>query len=566
MDQLQRLMQRLSWRQRILILAAGIAVLAGITSLSRWNRERDFAPLFSGLSAEDAGLLVARLKESGIEYRLSDSGAVIRVPSALVAETRLQMAAAGIPRSGRIGFELFDKTTFGATEFAEQVNFHRAIEGELERSIMSLGDVEQARVHITLAKDSLFADDRRPAKASVLLKLRPGRTLAAANVQAICHLTASAVTGLSPEMISVLDTGGTLLSRPRRAGSSEEDAAEASLDHQKKVERELVRKVQATLEPLLGDRFRVGASAEIDLSSGEESEEVFDPARSVMVNSQRTEDAPGAAAPSGVPGTPSNLPRPVSRPGNGSTGFVRRTESISYQSSRNVKRTKVPQGVLKRVSLAVLVDHDVRWTGAGAAAKRVVEPPPPDKLKVIREVAAAAAGIQPERGDQLVVEAFPFEGTSDNGTPPPPRQDAPAAPPRPPAWLPSWLSLEGDARRVAIVAGAGAAAALLLLVGAFLLLRRRRRAIRVDDGAKTLESGGPARQRTAADVEAELNQKLLDHQKEAALQAAEQLAALKLPGPTKRTEVITRHIVEEVKKDPQAMAQVVRSWLSGQDR
>jgi flagellar M-ring protein FliF len=173
MDQLQRLMQRLSWRQRILILAAGIAVLAAITSLSRWNRERDFAPLFSGLSAEDAGLLVARLKESGIEYRLSDSGGVVRVPSGLVAETRLQMAAAGIPRSGRIGFELFDKTTFGATEFAEQVNFHRAIEGELERSIMSLGDVEHARVHITLAKDSLFADDRRPAKASVLVKLRP---------------------------------------------------------------------------------------------------------------------------------------------------------------------------------------------------------------------------------------------------------------------------------------------------------------------------------------------------------------------------------------------------------
>ena len=565
MDQLQWLMQRLSWRQRILILAAGIAVLAAITSLSRWNRERDFAPLFSGLSAEDAGLLVARLKESGIEYRLSDSGGVVRVPSGLVAETRLQMAAAGIPRSGRIGFELFDKTTFGATEFAEQVNFHRAIEGELERSIMSLGDVEHARVHITLAKDSLFADDRRPAKASVLVKLRPGRKLAAANVQAICHLTASAVTGLSPEMISVLDTAGTLLSRPRRAGSSEDDAAEASLDHQKQVERELVRKVQATLEPLLGDRFRVGASAEIDLSSGEESEEVFDPARSVMVNSQRTEDAPGAAAPSGVPGTPSNLPRPVSRPGNGSAGFVRRTESISYQSSRNVKRTKVPQGVLKRVSLAVLVDHDVRWTGAGAAAKRVVEPPPPDKLKVIREVAAAAAGIQPERGDQLVVEAFPFEGTSDRGTPPP-RPDAPAAPAPPPAWLPSWLALEGDSRRLAIVAGAGAAAALLLLAGTFLLLRRRRRGIRVAEGAKTLEGGEPARQRTAADVEAELNQKLLDHQKEAALQAAEQLAALKLPGPTKRTEVITRHIVEEVKKDPQAMAQVVRSWLSGQDR
>src|SRR5580698_7520580 len=152
MDQIKRLLESLTWKQLLSLVLAAAAVIGGLTVFSRWNRERDFRPLYSTLAPEDAAAVLAKVRENGSEFRLSDNGTVVLVPSSRVAELRLQLAAAGIPKSGRIGFELFDKTNFGASDFAEQVNYHRALEGELERSVMSLAEVEQARVHLTLAK------------------------------------------------------------------------------------------------------------------------------------------------------------------------------------------------------------------------------------------------------------------------------------------------------------------------------------------------------------------------------------------------------------------------------
>src|SRR5258708_23330814 len=192
---MKRFLERFSWKQRIWIATAAAAAIGVVMMLVHWNDERDFQPLFSGLAAEDAGVLVAKLKESGVEIRLADNGSTVLVPSARVAELRIQMASAGLPKSGRIGFELFDKANFGASEFAEQVNYHRAIEGELERSVMSIREVEQARVHVTLAKDSLYTESRQPAKASVLVKLRHAAALSPHNIAAGCQLTATAVAG-----------------------------------------------------------------------------------------------------------------------------------------------------------------------------------------------------------------------------------------------------------------------------------------------------------------------------------------------------------------------------------
>src|SRR5258708_2141094 len=186
MDQLRRLWDKLSWPQRIWMIVAALAVGGGLAGLSRWNDERDFKPLFSNLAADDAGALIAKLKEGGLDYRLGDNGATVLVSSARVAEARLAMAAQGLPKSGRIGYELFDKANFGASDFAEQVNYHRAIEGELERSIMSIREVEQARVHVTMAKDSIYTESREPAKACILVKLRAVAHLSPQNVAAIC--------------------------------------------------------------------------------------------------------------------------------------------------------------------------------------------------------------------------------------------------------------------------------------------------------------------------------------------------------------------------------------------
>lgn len=555
MDQIKRLFQSISVTGRIWIAAAILGVIGGITALSHWNTERDFKPLFTGVAAEDAGPLLAKLRESATEYRLTDSGTTILVPSSRVAELRIEMASAGLPKSGRIGFELFDKNNFGESEFAEQVNYHRAIEGELERSVMSIREVEQARVHITMAKDSLYTEQRQPAKASVLVKLRHQGSLSPQNIAAICQLTASAVPGLSPDQVSLVDTMGNLLNRPRPAGGPDDTSNVAALDYRKSVETDLQKKIATTLEPLLGaEHFRAGVSADVDLTSGEQSEELFDPQKSVMTSSQRSDDGPGSVQQaSGVPGTASNLPRPASKPTTGSSNYQRHTESINYETSRVVKHTKLPQGAIKRLSLSVLVDQSIRWDGQ----KRILEPPSAEKLKVIHDLVAAAAGVDTNRGDQLVVESFPFESTLNTEPPVTEKTVETAAPGA--IKLPKWL--EG---KNLIVAGIGAGAMLALLVGFFLMRSRGKKKIAVAQQAALQAAKEKAAIPTAEDLQKQIEGKLAEQQAERSRQEVEALLALKVPVvKTKKTEVLVKHLAGETKKDAPAMAHVVRSWLHG---
>jgi flagellar M-ring protein FliF len=426
---MKQILANLSWRQRITILVTAALVGVALFALVRWRKEADFKPLFTGLAPEDAGAAVQKLKEGGVEYRVGDGGVVL-APSARIAELRLSMAAAGIPKTGRIGFELFDKTNLGATEFAERINYRRALEGELERSVMSLAEVEQERVHITFPKESVFLDEQKPAKASVMVRLRAGARLAPQNVLAINHLVASAVEGLAPDAVSVLDMNGNLLGRPRAEGGLDgPEASEASLEYRHKVEADLATKINATLEPLLGaEKFRTGVSVECDFSAGEQSEEVFDPARSVMTSSQRTEEGSGATLEGGMPGTASSLPRPAPRTSSGANRVSRVTENVTYQSSRTVKKVRLPAGGIRKVSVAVLVDQGVNWVKDGSGYRRVLEPPAPEKLKIIRDLVAGIAGINADRGDQLIVETLPFETTLLTEPPqsrPTPRQGTP---------------------------------------------------------------------------------------------------------------------------------------------
>jgi flagellar M-ring protein FliF len=568
MEQLQRLLKTLTLKQKITIVLVAVGVIGGLMYFTRWNAERDFAPLYSNLSSEDAASVVARLKETGVDYRLGSDGATVKVPSAKVADLRLQMAAAGLPKTGRIGFELFDKTNFGATEFAEKINYHRALEGELERSAMSLAEVESARVHITLPKDSVFLDQRQPAKASVLVKLRAGHQLTAASVQSITHLLASAVEGLAPERVSVLDVHGRLLSRARKVETSEEsEAGEGSLEYRRDLERDLLTKINSTLEPLLGaDKFRAGVSVECDFTSGEQSEETFDPTKSVMATSQRTEDLAGGSLPGGVPGTASNLPRPVERTAAGNQSVARRTENIAYQSSRVVRRIRLPQGAVKRMSVSVLLDHTVRFEGTGDKVKRIVEPPSPERIKTTRDLIAGVVGLQTDRGDQLIVESLPFESTL-SWEPPPAAPRMPAAGPGLPGWLTPWL--EGK-KLVYAAAGAGAAL-LLMVVGIFFFLRRRAKKGKRVKKVVTYESGAPELE---APEEAPPVDSILDKaQREVALQKAARkkeeddiLKALRLPqSTTKKGEVLAKHLADEQKKSPNVLSQVVRTWMNESD-
>jgi flagellar M-ring protein FliF len=549
-----RLLAHLNVRQRITIALVILLATGGIYGLVRWQHESDFRPLFTGLGAADAGGIVQKLKESGVDYRLSETGDSVLVPSSRVADQRLSLAAAGLPKSGRIGFELFDKTNLGASEFTEHVNYRRALEGELERSVMVLAEVEQARVHLTFPKDSVFLDSQQPAKASVLVRLKPGARLAPQNVLAINHLVASAVEGLSPDAVSVLDMNGNLLGRPRAPGGLEgAESSEASLDYRHKVEADLLAKINSTLEPLLGaEKFRAGVSVECDFSGGEQSEEIYDPARSVMLSSQRTEDSSAANSANGVPGTASTLPRPTSRPGGGATQVSRITENVTYQSSRTVKKTRLPAGAIRKLSVAVLLDQSVTWEKDKGGFRRVLVPPSAEKLKVVHDLVAGVTGFNTQRGDQLIVETQPFETTLQLE---PPRPTG-ASPARPAPDTKLQLN-----QRTLWIAGA-AAGALCLGVIVLMLLRRGKPAQAPEATAPTALPHAAARTGIDQQLEAQLAEReALQQQMD-----AKALNALKLaPVITKTAEVMAKHIREKIREQPEVSAQVLRSWIRDEE-
>ena len=546
MDQVKRIFGTLSARQLTTVLLVAALVAGGIYGFTQYQREAGFRPLYTTLAPEDAALVVQRLKESGVAYRISATGTMISVPEDRVAELRLDMAGAGLPKSGRIGFEIFDKTNLGMTDFAEHVNYRRALEGELERSVMALNEVEQARVHISFPQESVFQEARQPAKASVLLRLRGSAQLPESAIPAITHLISSAVEGLAPDAVSVLDMRGNLLSRAKRISSDADSgsgSSEASLEYRHSVEQDLTAKLDATLEPLVGaGRFRAAVSADTDLTSGEQSEEHFDPTQSVMVSSQKSEDisSPSHTA-AGIPGTASNLPDPAPPPVSVGGGSSRKTESANYQSSRTVKHTVLPQGGIKRLSISVLIDHEVHFEGSGAQAKRVLTPPTPERLKVIHDLAAAAVGFSMERGDQLIVESLPFESTvnlEQPGVSPVP-VEAPLSP------------IEQLKKNPKLLYGAAGGAAVVL-AGLFFLV------------FKTLKKSPPPAQMRPTESLPPVGAEAVSAQKLGGSDtwAPSSLGAASLPAlAPARIEVLTNQIRETAQKDGEICAGVLRGWL-----
>jgi flagellar M-ring protein FliF len=575
MDQAKKLLSALTPRQLATIVIVAIAVVAGVMGFSRWQRESGLKPLYTGLSPEDASAIVQKLHEGGFDYKITSNGTELLAPEDKVPELRLEMAGLGLPKTGRIGFEIFDKTNFGITDFAEHVNYRRALEGELERSVMAISDVQQARVHVTLPKDSVFTDAREPAKASVLVGLRPGTRLSSSNVIAIANLVSSAVEGLGPESVSVVDMSGNLLSRPRRESVGDgTQSTEAGIEYRQAIEHDLAAKINSTLEPLLGpDKFRTGVSADIDMTSGEQSEETFDPSKSVMVSSQKTEDNSGTTRTSpGIPGTAANLPpqqtvasntaqqppaatpapgtqpaaQAAPRPGGNSTNTSRRSENITYQTSRITKHLKLPQGTIKRLSIAVLVDQGSRMEGQGAQAHRVVIPPDADKLKAIQTLVGTLVGLDPMRGDQLTVEALPFDNSINLE---PGSLAAPGAQKKPD----EVFSIETLKKKPALLWGSVGGAVLLIGLLGFALARlmrggkgeasvETRQALPVVDTYAGLPAGPAA----------------------GAAPAMSEPARFPALMPS-RTEVLLTQLQENSRNNPEAWANVLRSWLAEEE-
>ena len=470
MDQIKKLFASFSLKQKISTGIAALFALLSVYAFTSWRHQQDFKPLFTGVAPAEASVIVQKIKENGTEYRLSDTGGVISVPSAKVAELRLDMAAAGLPKSGRIGFELFDKTNFGATEFVEHINYLRALEGELERSIGTLECIDQARVHLTQAQNSVFVDQREPAKASVVVSLKPGGELLPRNVIAIQQLVANAVEDLDPSDVSVVDTAGVLLSHRKR--SPEEDASDAANSRRQTIERDFLEKINSSLVPMLGrDKFRAGVTVDCDITSAEQSEETFDPNKSVIVSSQKSEDVVGSGggAIAGIPGTATNLPRPAARPASGpSSTTSRRTENVTYQTSHLIRKTHLPEGGIKRISVSVLLDQNIRWSGAGKNRKATLVPPTAELQKAVHDVVAGLTGFVQERGDQIVVSSVPFEATVLEATGVAPHS-MPSAP------KPQNLRESLRNPSVYMSAAAGAAIALLIACAGLVWLKKKRK-------------------------------------------------------------------------------------------
>jgi flagellar M-ring protein FliF len=383
--------------------ALAAAVLLGMLGggLLWYALRTDWRTLYADLDPEDARQTGQVLTQAQIPFDTTANGAGIRVPAAQLDKARLVTAAKGGVKSGRLGFEIFDKPNWVGSEFDEQVNYQRALEGELEHTVGSLSDVESARVHLVLAHDSLFREQERPAKASVVLKLRH-RTLADGEPEAIRNLVASAVDGLTPDRVVLVDAAGHLPLGPKTADAMRLTAEQA-----------LEEKLISTLEPVTGaGNVRASVTLDYDAAATEETQETYDPDQTVTLSMQRTEQSSGAQpVAAGVPGTASNAPNsqalPV-YPQQVTPPQTAKTESGTYGASKTVRHVMENPGRVRRLTAAIVVnDRLAELAAKGKAA--VWQPRSAEELHNLTALAQAAVGFDTGRGDMLTVQDLAFE-------------------------------------------------------------------------------------------------------------------------------------------------------------
>jgi flagellar M-ring protein FliF len=513
-------------RERALFLAAIAAVAAlGILGYAQTSRTT-MAVLFSGLSEQDAAGIVGRLRESHVQYELAENGTTILVPEHDVHETRLSLAAEGLPAGGGIGFEIFDTQRFGESEFVEQVQYLRALEGELGRTIGALAGVDQARVHLVLPQRTLISGSSEHARASIAVRMQPGHTLHEDQVRGIVHLVASSVRDLSPENVTVVDGNG------RRLDGADDTNGPATADDaegvRERIERGRERHVQDLLDSTLGPGVAVvRLTADVSFSQQESLEEAYDPDRTATRSFEITDEgaAQGSGTSAGVAGAVSALPGGPSAEQTSATGEgTRHSEVRNFEITKRVVTTREPLGRLVRLSAAVVVDG--RYEGEGD--DRHFVPRTDEELARIRAVVMDAAGMSQDRGDTLTVECVPFsvpaqaEGALATG-------DAALARP---AWQYAAL-------------GAGAVALLGVLAG--LVVARRRRRQGAEEGKTLAISAEPALPGALA----------TDTAAAGTGTALEKTEDPELLDP----EAIRVRVIDFARREPEVAARIVKAWL-----
>lgn len=546
-SQLQRAFQSMSTTQKVMVGAILAVVLVALAGLTVWARTESMGVLFSNLPPQDANRIVEELRKQNLPYELSSDQRTVSVPQSRVGELRLRFAGEGLPRGEGIGFDKLEAPSLTTTDFTQKVIYRRAMESHLARTLKEgLGSVlNDATVHITPGSDSPFITEKEDAKASVLLRLRGSRILPEENTQAIVNLVAAAVEGLKPENVVVIDQYSRILSRSGR------DPMVGATDAQRKIQREeedhLVRRVTELLEPVVGlGKVRATAHVELDFDKVKLQEERFDPQSQVerSINS-REEKATKRDAALGVPGTPSNV-----APAAGAAlapGVLENTEkkesTTNFEISKTLRSVEQAPGSIKRVSLAVIVDHATQWEkGAKGEPVEKIAPRSAEELKKLRDQVASAVGIQDQRGDSLTVENLPFASAVN------PKEEAEA---RKQFWV-------DQALKHAPTAGWIIFGAILFFMVVMPMLKRLSSAInrpaplRVQGGTEGEGGAAAPRRATPAKSVAELEAEI-----EAELNAEGAAGAPE----AQRRQLIKKRIQESAGGDPETIASLVRSWM-----
>jgi flagellar M-ring protein FliF len=417
-EQLKQRLAHTSVSQRI-ALALGISLLMGaLAGVVIWSSRPDYQVLFSRLAPEDAAAIIETLKQDKVPYRLQSNGTSILVPRDRVYELRLSLASAGLPSGGGIGFEIFDDTPLGTTEFVQRLNYQRALQGELSRTISQFEAVSRARVHVVTPKESLFVAEQEPATASVVVRLRPGKRLSKKHIEGLVHLVSSAVEGLEPENISVVDMDGGVLYSGHRQDSGV-GLSSSQLQYQRELEDGLERRIQEMLDRVVGPGRAVARVAtEVDFRRIDISEERYDPDTSVIRSEQRQQETStgGTSLPEGAPEEKYQYGQGAERTMVSSKTFRKQNEVINYEVNRVKKQIVGAVGDIKRLSAAVIIDgtYESKENGEGEI-RQVYVPRSDEEIKRFEEIVKKAIGYDPDRGDQVEVINLAFAGEVPTG-------------------------------------------------------------------------------------------------------------------------------------------------------
>jgi flagellar M-ring protein FliF len=540
-------MSRLRANPKVPLIVAGAAAIAIVVAMVLWAKQPDYRTLFSNLSEQDGGAIVTQLTQMNVPYRFSDNGGALEVPADKVHELRLRLAQQGLPKGGAVGFELLDQEKFGISQFSEQVNYQRALEGELARTIETLGPLKSARVHLAMPKPTLFVREQKAPSASVTVNLQPGRALDEGQISAVVHLVSSAVAGLPPGNVTLVDQMGRLLTK---SNTSARDLNDAQLKYATDVENRVQSRIEAILGPIVGtSNVHAQVTAQIDFADKEQTEEQYRPngdaAQAVMRSRQVNENLQvGGPNPGGVPGALSNQPAPantapITTPAqnqqNGQQGAQQqqtttaansgprtssRNETTNYEVDRTIRHTKMNTGDVQRLSVAVVVNYKTLPDGKPL-------PLTAEQMKQIEDLTREAMGYSEKRGDTLNVVNSPFSAVDDTS-----------------GELPFWQKQAFMDLLIEIGRW------LLVVIVAWLLWRKavRPQLVRRAEEAKALKEQSLLREETHEAVEVRLSKDEQMQQR----RANQRMGA----------EVMSQRIREMSDNDPRVVALVIRQWMS----